>query len=222
MLRTCSTTLVVLLIAACATAPVDGLTGHRSGTPTLELAGAVDLGIELVFHVEYVARREARACTRRDGESGRVVATKWLRYPVPVTEGRYALDVLLDPLDAIGCDFAPSTLDFAARNARRDHATDATIALLTFAGEGDGGRDALEPQQVDCQDAFDGSERYDCSLPRARLAPGEPLCTVERRLRCSSGCRARFDFRHVEPPRQDALWAVPRGCADAAGNGSEA
>jgi hypothetical protein len=200
-------------VAGCAAPPaIDGLVGRSAGTPTLEVSGAVDPAIELTFHVEYVATGTGAGCTRIDGESGRVVATRWLRYAVPMRDGRYALAILLDPRDETDCGFEPRTVYFWARDVQSGKQTEAYVSLLSFADDAPGGRNRLEPQFVDCQESFGGGRSFDCSLPRTPLRGDGPLCTVDRRLNCASGCTAEFDFRRVDPPRREALWAVPEGC----------
>lgn len=203
----------VLLLVGCAGQPlVDGPVGERAGTPTLAITGTVDPAIVPTLFVEYVATGTGRRCTRIDGESGRVVATRWLRYPVPVQDGRFDLPVLLDPLDDTGCAYAPAAVYFQARNARTGRTMPGYVGLAGFAATESGGVDRLAPQRIDCQDAFGETASFDCSLPRQSFGTDGRYCTVPRVLDCADGCSATFDFRLVDPPRRETLWAVPEGC----------
>jgi hypothetical protein len=189
----------------------DGNIGRSDAAPTLHVSGTVDAPVAPTLFVEYVATRDASECTRVDGESGRVVRTKWLRYPAPVNDGRYELDILLDPLDGTGCAFVPRTLYGSAKNRNNGRATEAYVPWLAFTPSKEQGRAQLAEQTIDCQDSSTQSAVLDCSLPRERLADGR-LCTTQRLLRCREGCSAVFHVMFVDPPRADAMWALPKGC----------
>lgn len=189
----------------------DGNVGRSDAAPTLHVSGTVDATLAPTLFVEYVATRDAAECTRVDGESGRVVHTKWLRYPVQANGGRYEVDVLLDPLDGVGCGFVPRTLYGSAKNLNNGRATDAYVPWLAFTLSKDQGRAQLAEQTINCQDSAAQSTVLDCSLPLERLAD-ERQCTTERVLRCGEGCSAVFHVVFIDPPRADAMWASPKGC----------
>lgn len=198
------------VLASCASTPVeDGPTGVRPGTPTLTLSGSVPDGFEPTFWTSYVAASDSRRCTRVDGTSGRVLRTVRHRYPVQGTAGRYRVEIPLDARDDERCAFRPEAVHFVLHDRRTGLRTDGYLPVATF---GDGAGTRSRAVVLECQGwPVDVPTALGCSLPRVAVAPGV-LCSRPEPVDCRESCEVTADFRRVDPPREDALWAVPPGC----------